>query len=83
MAQILIIEDEDLLGEELLHHFRKAGWDAVRASTLAEARTVLLQAGASPEVVLSDMSLPDGKALDLLEEVRQSSSTAGMPAAMA
>ena len=71
IGSILIIEDEDLLGEELLHHFRKAGWDAVRASTLAEARALLFQKGMSPDVVLSDLSLKDGVALDLLQEFRE------------
>ncbi len=71
IGSILIIEDEDLLGEELLHHFRKANWDAVRASTLAEARALLIQKGMSPDVVLSDLSLPDGMALDLFQEFRE------------
>ncbi len=70
-GSILNIEDEDLLGEELLHHFRKAGWEAVRAPNLTEARTLLIQKGTGPDVVLSDLSLPDGKALDLLEQVRE------------
>ena len=71
IGSILIIEDEDLLGEELLHHFRKAGWDAVRSPTLAEASALLFQKGMSPDVVLSDLSLPDGVALDLLQEFRE------------
>jgi two-component system response regulator AtoC len=70
VGSILIIEDEDLLGGELLHHFDKGGWDAVRASTVEEARKLLLQGEIQPDVVLSDLSLPDGIALDLLEEIR-------------
>lgn len=69
-GSILIIEDEDLLGEELLHHFRTTGWDAKRAATLADARVFLLTGTFQPDVVLSDLNLPDGMALDLLEEVR-------------
>jgi len=67
---ILIVEDEDLLGEELLHHFKGSGWDAERASTMNAARTSLFQENLRPDVVLSDLNLPDGVALDLLEEVR-------------
>lgn len=69
---ILIIEDEDLLGEELLHHFRNSGWDASRAPTLADARTRLLEENLNPDVVLSDLNLPDGIGLDLLQEIRSS-----------
>jgi DNA-binding NtrC family response regulator len=69
---ILIIEDEDLLGEELLHHFRSTGWDADRAPTMAAARKFLVQENLQPEVVLSDLNLPDGMALDLLQEIRDS-----------
>jgi DNA-binding NtrC family response regulator len=68
---MLIIEDEDLLGTELLHHFKKAGWDAARVPTLQEAREALLKSEIQPDVVLSDLSLPDGMALDLLQEVRE------------
>ncbi len=69
-GSILIVEDEDLLGGELLLHFENAGWDATRASTLAEARDLLLRKWMQPDVVLSDLSLPDGNSLDLLEEAR-------------
>lgn len=68
---MLVIEDEEVLGQELVRHFRRSGWEVERASTLADAMR-LLQGGAYvPLVVLSDMSLPDGNALDLLERVRE------------
>jgi DNA-binding NtrC family response regulator len=74
---LLVIEDEALFGSELVRHFRDAGWDVVLVGDLAGGRTALLRDGLDPLVVLSDMSLPDGNALDLLEEVRQSSGAAG------
>jgi two-component system response regulator AtoC len=69
---LLIIEDEDLLRQELVRHFRKS-WGVLEASDLAGARKVLLGGGveSDPLVVLADMSLPDGNALDLLEQVRE------------
>lgn len=70
-GSILIIEDEDLLGEELRLHFQKAGSRVTRVETYAQARKLLVEEGRSPDVVLSDLSLPDGVALDLLEEVRE------------
>jgi DNA-binding NtrC family response regulator len=67
---LLLIEDEALLGAELARHFRRAGWDVVHHADLAGARRALLEEALGPLVVLSDMNLPDGNALDLLEEVR-------------
>jgi len=66
---LLVIEDEDLLGDEIARHFRRQGWEVVRTPTLAEAERELLAEGLEPLVVLSDMSLPDGNALDLLEKM--------------
>ncbi|MFP6639404.1 MAG: sigma-54 dependent transcriptional regulator [Myxococcota bacterium] len=68
---MLLIEDEELLGAELARHFTREGWDVVREVDLAGARNNLLQKGLSPLVVVSDMNLPDGNALDLLEEARK------------
>jgi DNA-binding NtrC family response regulator len=67
---LLIIEDEELLGNELMRHFERSGWQVERAVDLANARRLLLEEAREPLVVLSDMSLPDGNALDLLEAVR-------------
>jgi DNA-binding NtrC family response regulator len=69
---LLLIEDEALLGEELARHFRRDGWEVVHVADLAAARRALLDGDLAPLVVLSDMQLPDGNALDLLEEVRRS-----------
>jgi len=68
---LLLIEDEALLGAELARHLEREGWEVVQARDLAEARHALLEAQLEPLVVLSDMSLPDGNALDLLEQVRE------------
>lgn len=67
---LLLIEDEKLLGSELVRHLSGEGWDVVHAEDLARARQALVEEGLEPLVVLSDMNLPDGTALDLLEEVQ-------------
>jgi len=72
---LLVIEDEPLLGSELREEFAEAGWDAVLALDLAQAERLLFARNLEPLVVLSDMSLPDGNAMDLLQKVR----TKGMP----
>lgn len=66
---LLVIEDEPLLAQEIERHYRQDRWRVVVASSLAEARRLLTDEGLSPLVVISDMSLPDGNALDLLEEL--------------
>lgn len=68
---LLLIEDERLLGEELARHLDRKGWDVTLADNLGAARKLLLNDGLDPLVVLSDMNLPDGNALDLLEETHQ------------
>ncbi len=68
---LLLIEDEELLRAELARHFERDDWDVAQCASLEEARGELLIRGLAPLVVLSDMSLPDGNALDLLEEVRE------------
>ena len=70
---LLIIEDEDVLGSELARYYDGHGWEVVRARTAADARTVLLSENLEPLVILSDMALPDGNALDVLEEARSQS----------
>ncbi|MGB5831596.1 MAG: sigma-54 dependent transcriptional regulator [Thiohalocapsa sp.] len=67
---LLIIEDDEAFGRELAQHFASKGWETEFVSSLAEARKRLFDDRLEPLVVLSDMSLPDGTALDLLEQVR-------------
>jgi len=68
---LLIIEDEQLLGSELVRHYRRNAWEVVWAKTIAEAERVLLVRELQPLVVLSDINLPDGNGLDLLGKVRE------------
>jgi len=63
---LLIIEDEKLFSTELARHIEGARWRVERARSLAEASERL--EGREPLVVVSDMNLPDGNALDLLED---------------
>jgi two-component system response regulator AtoC len=67
---LLIIEDETLLRSELARHYRRQGWEVATADDLKAAERALLEQRLEPLVVLSDMSLPDGNALDLLEKTR-------------
>jgi DNA-binding NtrC family response regulator len=67
---LLIIEDESLLAGELARHFRRQDWDVRTADSLEQARALLEGEAFDPLVILADMSLPDGNALDLFEALQ-------------
>jgi len=71
MQTLLIIEDEKLLGSELSRHYKKMGWEVVLAATLKEARELLISKTIDPLLVLSDMNLPDGNALDFMGSIKK------------
>jgi len=76
MKTLLIIEDEKLLGLELSRHYRQSGWEVVLASHLAEARMQLEIQQLHPLLILSDMNLPDGNALDFMEAMKPHAASA-------
>ncbi len=65
---ILIIEDEKLLGSELQRHYLKLGYEVIWLQSYAEAQRKLQSKKFDPSLILSDLNLPDGNGLDLLEE---------------
>ena len=67
---LLIIEDEALLGAELARFFRKVDWEVNVVDSLQQAEKLLRDQNLDPLVVLSDMNLPDGNALDFLERLK-------------
>lgn len=67
---ILIIEDEKLLGQELRDYYCDMGFEAMSAASCKEAKAKLNNQEMRPSVILSDLNLPDGNGLDLLEETR-------------
>ncbi len=72
MARILIVDDDRLVQDALCQVVEKTGHTASAASGLSEA----LQAIRSDafDIVLCDVRLPDGSGLDILPEIRASSS---------
>lgn len=73
---LLIIEDEKLLGSELSRHYRQSGWEVVLADSLKKARDLLVNQNLEPLLILSDMNLPDGNALDFMETHKKSAAYA-------
>ncbi|WP_347987113.1 sigma-54 dependent transcriptional regulator [Methylomonas sp. AM2-LC] len=67
---LLIIEDEALLGSEIARYFSKRDWEVTIAKSIRQAEVHLSKQDIDPLVVISDMNLPDGNALDLLESIK-------------
>jgi DNA-binding response OmpR family regulator len=70
-TQVLLVEDDDSIGDPLEAGLRRDGYDVVRARSAAEAR-----AGAEGPVdlVILDLGLPDGDGLDVCRQLRARSS---------
>jgi DNA-binding response OmpR family regulator len=67
-ARILIVEDSTLVTEAFRILFTETGYDVDVAGTVAEA----IECGTTntPDIVLLDLSLPDGNGLEVLEGLR-------------
>jgi DNA-binding NarL/FixJ family response regulator len=73
--RILIVEDDRLIRERVALAMRaKSDCIVVEAASLREAR--LAFADQHPDLILSDLRLPDGNAIDFLIEVRRAAPTA-------
>ncbi|MDX0766034.1 response regulator [Sinorhizobium medicae] len=68
--ELLIIEDDAMLGIDLKRHFERVGWRTRLVRSLGEAGSFVFGPGYEGLVVLSDLHLPDGNSLDLLERAR-------------
>ena len=63
-AVVLVVDDESDLAESCARLLRRRGFRVVTADSCATGRAAL--AGASPELLVSDVRLPDGDGLDLV-----------------
>lgn len=72
MPSILIVEDEENLRLTIAKRLRKSARQVEEASCLAEARDRL--AVTAFDVMVTDVNLPDGSGVDLVEEITQGES---------
>jgi two-component system, NtrC family, response regulator AtoC len=68
MNAVLIIEDEEVLGRNMLQYLQRAGFDAQLAATASDG--LALYQSMQPDVVVLDYHLPDIDGLQALERIR-------------
>lgn len=66
--KILIVEDNDNLGDTLVEYLQEIGHHAELAKSLTSARETF--STLRPSIVLMDIGLPDGSGLELAKELR-------------
>lgn len=71
MNTILLLEDDQNLNRGILLKLSREGYNVLSAFTVREARELF--AGGNPDMIISDITLPDGSGLDFCSEVRRTS----------
>ena len=71
MANLLVVEDDEVFSQLLSMHLEDLGHTPLVARDLAQARKLLSEI--TPDLVLLDQQLPDGFGMDLLREIKQAS----------
>ena len=77
MKKILVIEDDDFIRETVLEILEARGFEAVGASN---GRTgIQLAVAQIPDVILSDVMMPEVNGFEVFAAVRSHPATAGVP----
>jgi DNA-binding NarL/FixJ family response regulator len=77
-VSVLLVDDHDLVRQGLVHAFDRAGGFEVvgQAGSVRDGRS--RWSALRPDVVVTDLQLPDGSGLELVQAVRAESDTAGI-----
>lgn len=78
MAEVLVVEDEDLTRRLLEARLESAGHVVRAAASVAEAAALLARFGC-PDVLISDMFMPGGSGLHLVTQLRAEPGSAALP----
>ena len=70
-GRILVVEDEDSISEPFAEALRRAGFEPLLTRTAAGALELAVEA--EPDLVILDLSLPDGDGRDVCRELRRRS----------
>lgn len=68
-ATLLVVDHDESTRSFLTDNLAADGYDPLAVATIGEAHGALLD-GASPDLVLCDLTLPDGSGLELVREIR-------------
>jgi two-component system cell cycle response regulator len=79
MARILIVEDEPLSRQVLQRRLSKAGYDVDSADNGRMALQTLTAADTLPDVILTDLHMPEVNGYDLCASVRRNPRLAHLP----
>lgn len=74
MPHILVVEDDPAIADAVLYALRRDGMSAEARERLGAARSRLVEGGV--DLVILDLTLPDGSGFSLLDELRRSQSAA-------
>lgn len=77
MTQVVLIEDDVLLGRQFVRHLTQAGYGVRHAIHAGEALTMIDDV--PPDVIMLDMLLPATSGMALLHELQSYSDTAAIP----
>jgi two-component system, NtrC family, response regulator PilR len=69
--RLLIVDDEASIRDMLAFFFHKRGFEVLTASNFTEGQASALRS--TPDLVLSDIKMPDGNGLDLLRKIKAES----------
>ena len=69
IPRLLVVEDESVFARALGRHLQRNNFDAEVVASLREAEHALAER--MPDMVLSDLRLPDGSALEFLGHIRE------------
>ncbi len=78
MVKVLVVEDEDATRLMLERRLSWAGY-RIRAASSADEATAVLDGAFEPDVVVTDMFMPGGSGLSLVNALRQHPSCADLP----
>lgn len=74
MDKILIVEDDHTISMGLSYYLKQEGYETVTAFSCSEA-ICLLKQSINYQLILLDLSLPDGNGFDLYKEIRKKTQT--------
>src|SRR3954463_9254491 len=80
-AHILLVDDSTTVRMVIAAELREAGFRVTPVPTLEAARRALAHAGKreSIDLIILDLTLPDGDGIELLQEIRRDPAYVNMP----